>query len=294
MSSTNRRISGGLTRLLLVLVHSNLFISLATTGLAVSTILLTGQSLDPVPLFIVFAVTLFVYSFNRIADLAEDRQNVPGRADFVEQYGPGLVAAGGLLYLLAIGLVIAVEVRWAPAMALPLVVALVYSTAGLKRVLLVKNCIVGLAWGGIPLGVGVYFDILWTVEVWFMFAFVTWMLTLAAMLFDIKDIEGDTAEGIRTVPVVLGPRRTRHLATLGTLIAAVVTATLVFAGVLSSTYLVLLGFTGYVFVYSLVATPERTPLFYGFVVDGEHVALALVLLGEESLFPVPFLFPVIT
>lgn len=275
-----------LTSFILYLVHSNVFISLAAASIAVSTILLADLSLEVIPLFIVFSVTLFVYSFNRLTDLAEDVENVPGRAAFVYRHGRFFLAVGAILYALATAIAILEGIPGAPAMSIPLVVAFLYSVVGLKRVLLVKNLLVGLSWGLIPLGVGVYYGILWTLDILFMFGFVTAMLTIAAAVFDIKDVPGDRAEGIRTVPIVLGIPRTRQLAAVATLLVSVLVVTLVVMGVLTQVYLLLLLFTAYVFGYSLVARADRTPLFYGFVIDGEHIVLALVLLSYEYLLPV--------
>lgn len=263
------------------LVHSNVFISLAATSVAVSTIRLAELPLDPFPLFIVFAASMFVYSFNRIADLAEDEQNVPRRAEFVHKYGTLLLGIGVVLYVGASAIAVTRGLPGAPALVLPLVVAVLYSVVGLKQVLLVKNLLVGLSWGLIPLGVGVYYDVLGSTDVLFMFAFVTTMLTIAAAIFDIKDIDGDREAGIRTLPVVVGPQWTRRIGAGATLLVSVVVVAVVLTGLLPQRYSVLLSFTAYVFCYCFFATPDRGPLFYGFVVDGEHIFLALVVLGSE-------------
>ena len=274
-----------LTAVVLFLVRTNVFISLATTSVVVSTIVLADLQFEFLPLFIVFAVTMFVYSFNRLADRAEDAQNLPGRTSFVQRYGPAMLAFGGLLYLVAIVIAVVENVPGAPAMVLPLLVAVLYSLVGVKRVLVVKNLVVGLAWGCLPLGVGVYYGVLWTVDILFLFVFVTVMITIAAAIFDIKDIEGDRTQGIRTLPIVLGVRRTRQFAVGATVLVSAVLAGLLLSGVLSATYALLFLFLAYVLGYSRVARPDRTALFYGFVVDGEHVFLALVLLAAEFLVP---------
>jgi 4-hydroxybenzoate polyprenyltransferase len=268
-------------RVILFLVHSNLLISVAATGVAVATVILVGLPLRPVPLFIVFAVTMFVYSFNRIADFAEDKQNVPTRATFISQYGKPLLAFGIVLYAVAAVFVTLRGVPAAPALGLPRVVALLYSTVGLKRILLVKNLMVGGSGGLIPTGVGVYYDVFPDAEILFLAGFTTAILTIAAVVFDIKDIEGDREEGIQTVPILVDPGWTRRLAAGATLLLGVVVVALVVVGALPGRYAVLLGYTGYVFTYSLFATRDRTPLFYGFVIDSEHIWLALVLLVAE-------------
>ncbi|PSP27429.1 prenyltransferase [Halobacteriales archaeon QH_2_65_14] len=271
------------TRSIRYLVHSNVFISLAATSVVVSTVILADLSFDPVALFIVFAVTMFVYSFNRITDIAEDTQNIPGRASFIRRYGKALLAIGTALYLVATGVAIARDIPYAPGMLIPMLVAVLYSVVGLKRVLLVKNLLVGLSWGLIPLGVGVYYDQLGSVDILFMAVFVTTMITIAAAIFDIKDIEGDSEAGIDTLPVRYSAARTRQIAAGATVLVSIVVVALVVADVLTRRYSLLLTFTGYVFCYCLVARRDRGPLFYGFVVDGEHIFLALILLGHEVL-----------
>ncbi|WP_436903034.1 UbiA family prenyltransferase [Halovenus halobia] len=283
MSTERVGLVSTVTSALLLLVHSNLLISLSATAVAVSTIVLADLPIEPVPLFIVFAATLFVYSFNRLTDLAEDAQNVPNRAAFVERYGTVLLAIGGVLYLLAIAIALVTEIPAVPAMVAPLAVAVLYSVVGVKRILLVKNLLVGLSWGAIPLGVGVYYGHLFTLDILFTSAFITAALTIAAVVFDIKDIEGDRAEGIATVPLVVGVERTKQVAAVGSVALGLLVAAFVAVGPLHRQYLLLVPFTGYMAVYSLLARVERTPLFYGFVIDSEHLYLAAALYCTDVL-----------
>ncbi|SDJ23336.1 4-hydroxybenzoate polyprenyltransferase [Halovenus aranensis] len=271
-----------LTASIRVLVHSNVLISLSATSLAVSTVLLAELSIDPLPLFIVFSVTMFVYSYNRIADFAEDSKNIPERASFTSRYGTSLLAVGIALYVLATALAVLQGIPAAPAMGIPLAVAVLYSVVGLKKVLLVKNLLVGLSWGLIPAGIGIYYGALWTTDVLFMAVFSTTMLTIAAAIFDIKDIEGDSEAGIDTLPVLYGPAVTRRVAVAATAVVALTVGALVWTGVLDPMYLLLEVFLAYVIGYSLVATADRGPLFYGFVVDAEHIFLAVLLALVEG------------
>ena len=268
-----------LVRGLALLVHSNVFIALAATGVAVSTMLLVGVPLEAVPLFIVFAATLFVYSLDRVTDLEGDQQDAPRRTAYLRRFGTLWLAAGVVLYLAAIGLAVALGLPRAEFLVLPLVAALLYSVFRLKRVLLVKNLLVGGAWGVIPLGVGVYYGVLWTVEILFLAGFFTVMLAVAAAVFDVRDRSSDRAEGVRTFPLVVGPRATRRGAVGVTLAAGAVVVAAVASGVLPTQFLLLLAFLGYVLAYLPFATPDRGSLFYGFVVDGEHVFLAALALA---------------
>ena len=283
MRETNprERQTAALVAVLAFLVHSNIFISTAATGVALSTMLLVELRPDPLALFIVFAATLFVYSLNRLTDIEEDRENVPGRADFTDRYGRALFAVGVGLYLVAVVGAVALGLPGAPLLVLPAVVAALYSLFRVKQLLLVKNLIVGLSWGIIPLGVGVYYGTGPTVGIVFLSAFFTLMLTVAAAVFDIKDIEGDSGEGIRTAPIAFGVSETRMGALAVTAVVALAVVAAVAFGVVPRRFLVLLGFLGYVAAYIPFATRDRGSLFYGLVIDGEHVFLTALVVTTE-------------
>ncbi|TMT86626.1 prenyltransferase [Haloterrigena sp. H1] len=272
-----------ITTVLRFLVHSNLFISLATLSVVVTTAVLADLPLEALPLFIVFAATMFVYTVNRFTDLEEDEQNVPDRAAFTKRYGRVWLAAGIVLYVAAIGIAVALGLSGAAYLLLPLAVALLYSVGGVKQIFLVKNLFVGLAWGALPLGVGYYYGSVGSLSILFMFAYVTVMITIAAVIFDVKDIEGDREEDIPTVPNQFGPHATRVWSLVATIAVATVVVALVVTGAIPRRFLAVLAMNAYVCAYIPFATPDRGPLYYGFVVDGEHVFLAAVVLALEWL-----------
>lgn len=263
-------------------VHSNLYVSLATTAIAYVTMVLVRVDPQILPLAIVFVVSMFVYSFNRITDLEEDSANVPNRAAFTRRFGWPVLAVATLAYLGIVALAISRGLPMAEFTLLPLVVAVGYSLLGIKRLFLIKNLVVGGAWAAIPLGVGVYYGIVTSIDVIAIAAFVGVMITVAAALFDIKDIEGDQAAGIRTLPVVYGPAKTRQVAYAVTAGMTVVLLALVIAGVLPDRFLVFLAYLAYVFGYIPLATPDRGPLIYGGIIDGEHLFMAAVVLILEA------------
>lgn len=266
-----------------LLVHSNLFISLATMSVVVTTVLLADLPLEVLPFFIVFAATLFVYTVNRFTDLEEDEENVPDRAAFTKRYGWFWLTLGVGCYVAAIVVAVVLGLPGAVYMLLPLVVAVLYSMGGIKRLFLVKNVFVGLAWGAIPLGVGYYYEQLWTLEILVIAGYVTAMITVAAVIFDVKDIPGDREEGIATVPNTLGTAATRRYSQAANVGIAAAVVALVVGTALPLEFLALLAMNGYVAGYIPFATPDRGPLYYGFVVDGEHVFLAAVVLAVEWL-----------
>jgi 4-hydroxybenzoate polyprenyltransferase len=98
----------------------------------------------------------------------------------------------------------------------------------------------------------------------------------------VKDVDGDAAAGIRTVPVVYDPATARRGAATANALLAAAIAALVAIGALPGRFLVLLALHTYVAAYVPFATPDRSALFYGFVVDGGHLALAVVAVGLDA------------
>ena len=271
--------SNPLIAVALVLVHSNVFISLAATSWVLTTVVLVGLPFDPLPFAIVFVVTLFVYSLNRFTDIDEDEFNVPGRVEFTKAYGRILLVIGTAGYVLVGVVAIYRQIPHLVLLLAPIVIIVGYSVVGLKRYLLVKNLIVGGAWGAIPLWVGIYYGVETDVEIIVLSAYVVLMVTIAAVIFDLKDIVGDRHEGITTVPRVVGPAWTRRGAICSSVIVGILLAIVVATGMVGPQFLLLLFYSTYVIAYSFVADTDAGPLFYGFVVDGEHIAFAVVVLA---------------
>lgn len=285
MASTGRRLPDWLGPAAAVArwaVHTNLLVSLAATGVAVTTSVLVGVPLDPLALFVVFAATFFVYGADRVTDAGADAVNLPARAAFARRHSRRLLAAGVVLYAAAVTLAAARGVPNAEFVALPVVAVAVYSGLRAKRVFLVKNLLVGAAWAAVPLGVGAYTRQPGDPHVWLLAGWTGAVITTAAVVFDVKDVAGDAAAGIRTVPVVYDPATARRAAAVANAVLAAGVAGLVAAGVLPDRFLVLLVLHGYVAAYIPFATPDRSALFYGLVVDGEHVALAVLTVALDA------------
>ncbi|MDH5020181.1 UbiA family prenyltransferase [Halobacterium rubrum] len=263
-------------------VHSNLLVSLAATGAATTTSVLVDAPLDPLALFVVFAATLFVYGADRVTDADADAANLPARASFARRHGRRLLAAGVVLYAAAVALAATRDVPHVEFVALPVVAVAVYSGLRAKRVFLVKNLLVGAAWAAVPLGVGAYAHQLGDPHVWLLAGWTGAVITVAAVVFDVKDVDGDAAAGIRTVPVVYDPATARRAAAAANVVLAAAVAVLVAASVLPARFLVLLALHAYVAAYVPFATPDRSALFYGLVVDGEHVALAVLAVALDA------------
>jgi 4-hydroxybenzoate polyprenyltransferase len=193
-----------------------------------------------VDLFVVPVVVLSIYQWNRLTDVREDTVNCPDELAAAEQ-ARGLIRVSCLLgALFALGGALLVgRAAGAIVVLIGLLLGWLYGfrsgaeTLGLKRLFGIKNVSSAFGWtlvtvlypglhsgaslrAGLWLAAACMFLAVWTVEV----------------LWDIRDVRGDTVAGVPSLPVVLGAPAARRLAHAGNLLivalvgTAVVTRTL--------------------------------------------------------------------
>ncbi|HET6231724.1 MAG TPA: UbiA family prenyltransferase [Longimicrobiaceae bacterium] len=185
-----------------------------------------GIPLEPVAPAITFLTFFAIYSIDRAADVGADARTHPARAAFARRYATWLYASAAVAYVGALALA-AREGAWTVAVALLPIVAMALYTfpflppriarrvgfSRIKEVPVFKNLHVAATMTAVltllPVAV---FD-----------AAVEWRPILAAgafllvrqwinvVVFDVRDMDGDWDNGIRTLPVVLGRRRTLRL-----------------------------------------------------------------------------------
>jgi 4-hydroxybenzoate polyprenyltransferase len=158
--------------------------------------------------------------WNRLADLPEDRRNGVAGATFAASHRTALGWGATIVFL--VSLPISAVYGW-PLVAFRLLFqagGYVYSfrpTAlpRLKEVYLVKNVASGVLFlisvFGYPLLAGAAAHAPSALEVFWLMAFFLPFEITYELLYDLRDVAGDRAEGIRTVAVVKGERGTRRL-----------------------------------------------------------------------------------
>jgi 4-hydroxybenzoate polyprenyltransferase len=207
-----------------LLMFSSLFVGIAGGGMVYVAAFIQGVACGPVPIAIMFLVGFSVYNLNRKTDEAEDAINRADRYSFTKKFEKQLFFAALVTYAIAITIAAFYGIAAILVVLIPLVAGILYSIPclppetgyrRLKEIPVVKNLVVGLAWGTtltyIPLLVtGTPATTLVTpvtLVFFFTYAFI------ASTLPDIRDREGDAQTGVRTIPVVIGEERTLALIT---------------------------------------------------------------------------------
>ncbi len=279
---------------------SYLLLALGAGCLTYASVLIQG--LEPKLSWSLIA-SLYVFSMhvlNRLADKSSERFNQPGRTEFYERYGKGMIAAG------TFSAVVALLLSWFREGTLPFFLLLAISGLGmiynirlfpsrpgklaryrrLKDIPGSKTLFVALAWGVVtsflpPLAQEGRLS--WGALVAFLFSGI--LVFIRCTLYDFKDIQGDLMVGKETIPIVLGERKSEKLV-VGLLffLGAVLTLApfLQWAAPITSFLLISLGYVvAYYFLYQERILGKGF-LFEG-VVDGSFIFCGLLAFLWEIL-----------
>ena len=196
------------------ITSTSVYLAFNSLLVVVFSSLLYRITINPSILSVSFLATFSVYNMNKITDRAEDSVNRPEISDMDPKYFllPSLASAGLCLAISA-----AVDLGALLVVLLSFMAAIVYSVKlfpwflRLKEVNGAKSLTVALAWGitGAILPASVYSVDSFRVFLVFVYIFI--QLLINTILCDFCDLEGDIASGVKSLPVVLGVKRTRAL-----------------------------------------------------------------------------------
>ncbi len=205
-------------------MYSSVYLSIAAGAMVYVSSMFQGMPFSFTLFGIGFIITFSVYNMNRKTDEQEDSINHLQRYAFTKKYEKPLFWTSLLGYLLACVLAGFHGLLTAAVAAIPLMSGILYSVPvlpkslpyrRLKEIPLVKNLTVAIAWSAPPTLLPVYaFGAEPTLVTLVVGMFFFSLVFINTTLFDMRDIDGDAASGVRTVAVLLGLQRTRLLLTL--------------------------------------------------------------------------------
>ena len=265
--SMGSKIGAILTRALVFFRDSNLFLAVGSSAITLATIILTKNPFSWTLIALPFFACLLIYSINRITDRDEDAVSLPERIWFPHRLRIMLLVISLVFYVFVLLIVLQKNLLAFAIGLAPFVIAILYSVFRLKRVFLMKNVSIAAAFCANVLIVPVYYEN-WsgTWEMVTLFFFLVMLIN--TILFDIKDIKGDSVFGIQTLPVLLGVPATKSFCYL--LLTAVFIV--VFPQISLNRESVLLIPCACTIALSTIYAPEgeNHPWWYfGILVDGE-------------------------
>lgn len=280
--------------ILVRLAHANLVLALAIGAMTRVVQVMAGLPLDPVPPLVVFLLFYAIYTLDRAADAGADGRTHPERARFSTRHmrlmrASAVAAYAGALALAGTRGMAAVGVALLPLAALTLYsfpvlprgVARRVGFARLKEVLVLKNLVVAGTLSGtatlLPVVAAPGPTAGTSVAALGGFLFGRWWIN--SVVFDVRDERGDRANGLRTIPVVLGRARTLRILHAGNAVLAAAVLVSVAAGVVPPPFGLLAASSVYAWGYLRALERGGDDHFLCDVVsDGELLVLAAALL----------------
>jgi len=204
----------GLSCLLELLTSTSMFLALNASIVAAFSSLLYGLKVEPRILFIAFLATFSVYNMNRATDRSEDSINRPQAASRNTLFFlvPSLIASALCLLLSA-----SVGAQALTVVVASFVASILYSfklspsVPRLKEMLGLKSILVAFSWGFtgalLPAG-GHAVD---SSKIVLAFTYIFIQILVNTVLCDVRDMDGDMASGVDTLPISLGLAATRIL-----------------------------------------------------------------------------------
>jgi 4-hydroxy-3-methylbut-2-enyl diphosphate reductase len=290
-----KKIMGGyVKRLVRFTVLSNVYAGIAAGGLAAAASLLLGiDSFWIMPLI----SGLFIFSMlvlNRIQDPETLKFNDPIREKFFRDYKRIFIISGTLAAFTALILSYTISVWALLFLALASIVGVAYSVKiiprpleryvryrRLKDIPASKTFFVAAAWAGVSSAMP-YFSSPEEIPLPSLFLVFFWCFLLVfirAVLYDIKDIQGDAVVGRETMPIVIGKERTQRLVLALAIVSIIIIALSTYAGLVTSLGYWLIGIS----FYSLLSLYlyHRRVIFQGIVFE-MVVDLEFILAGILS------------
>lgn len=197
------------------LTLSSIFISLSCLSLLYFSFLLYDIGYDINLLFSSFFITFTIYSFDKLSNIKEDSISLPERAGFIYRHRKIIKVAIVASYISAFSLS-ALKNPFALLVAhFPLFIGLIYSikilNVRLKDITGIKNIVVALSWAVL----GTFFPLTASFKnfnhILYIFYFIFIKFFINTTLFDVRDIKGDSINGVITIPVYLGLKKTKNL-----------------------------------------------------------------------------------
>jgi len=201
------------------LIVSSIFIGIINLLLIYFCFLLFGLSLNLNILLAGFFLTFSIYNLNKLTDKAEDLVNAPERAEYVIGKEKIILCFSIVAYIFALLLGISTNILSVPILLFPFFIGVIYSTkilsmfglSRLKDIVFMKNFVVTLSWTVETIFLSAIFlhgTFLTTLS---LFYFIFTKIFINAVSFDVRDLDGDRKNAVRTIPVTLGISKTKNL-----------------------------------------------------------------------------------
>ncbi len=279
-----------LENILNYIVRSGSILAASSGAIVLANTIVFGAQIDFMIILLAFMLTFSSYHINRIAELEQDGISHPQRTTFIRKHRLldflAILAAAISLYI-----AFTRNINTFIFAILPPVVVMLYSfkilrVRRLKDILIIKNVIVAASWALGMFLTASYFELPFTPAVYAMAIFFFLRFFVNTIVFDIRDIVGDTMNRVKTIPIHFGELTTRNYLLIVNTISGLFLLVAISLGYLPFFAHLLNLITIYGYVYIFLSTDKKTDKHFlcDVIVDGEFLLWPILLIIGKMLF----------
>ena len=282
ISKSRRAYLPGIGDIISFLVVSSVFTAFTSLMMLYFSFIVLGVTPRPILLCTMFLVVYSVYSINKLTDQEEDAVNTPERSTFVEGNERFLLTLAIASYITALLLGLIESPLAAGILLVPFLSGIAYSTnplsiigiPRLKDIFLVKSFIVAFSWA-VCVAFLPALQLCNSTKLYFIFPFFFIKVFINTVLFDVRDVKGDTLNSVKTIPVVIGVKRTRQ--SLLTIQFLLVVWLILFLDLFSKYYVILIASMvyGYLYIIHFCNTNHHSEMSWDILLEGEWVLMGV-------------------
>ena len=269
-------------KLISFLINSSTLIAITGFSLPFFSFLLYDINVDFRLLLASYLVTFAVYSLNKLTDMKEDKINLQNRAEFTikNRYYiilSVIISSFAAAYLASSYTIFAILIIFFP-FCIGFIYSIKVANFRLKDIIFMKSLSVALAWAVIGAFIPIVVDSRGIKMISFVFVFFFIKLFINTVIFDVRDINGDSLSGVRTIPVFLGRKKTKILLLIMNSILIFWLIFSYFLGFFHRYFIVLIFATVYGYWYILYFCRETINIRMSrdLLVDGEFIGIAIL------------------
>jgi 4-hydroxybenzoate polyprenyltransferase len=232
---------------------------------------------------VVFMLAFGTYTLDRLTESKEDTINMPVRRQFLFNYRKFFFCSALIAYVISITIVLMVDPKMIFILLVPLIANVIYGSRifpglpRLKDIPVMKNTVVAVSWTLVTtllpmISISHGFD----GKMIAIFYFMLVKSFINSVLYDMRDIDGDKESGVRTIPVILGIRKSSSILFV---LNCTILLGLFYLDGMARLLSIMLTIYGYVYIAYIGRIQD--PLTLDFFVEGEwmHAVTFLIILN---------------
>ncbi len=240
-------------------------------------------------IIVTFLTTFSTYGLNKLTDFKEDSINAPERAKTIKKIELIFKISVTAAFFLSVVLGFLESVFTLPILLFPLLVGVLYSVRlspkipRLKDITGVKNLTIAMSWAFgstfFPLIYLANKKFVLTILVFYFFFLKSY---INSIIFDIRDMEGDRMNGVRTIPVSMGREKTKLLLLI---LNSTLLLWLVIFWEYFRNYFYVLFFSityGYMYIMYFCEAEAKSGKSLDLLVDGEFILIVTVAMFVKN------------